>query len=133
MLCPFVAIGERKSNDLQQVILNLIKNAQDAMPHGGQIGVSTDQIERYGSAWASLSISDTGPGIPTELKSRIFESFFSTKDRDKGTGLGLAVSMRIVKEHGGDINFRNREGGGAVFQIVLPSNQELGRLRQLDE
>ncbi len=113
-------------NDLQQVIINLIKNARDAMPEGGQIDVSTEEIVLNGRLWAGLSIGDTGTGIPGELKSRIFESFFSTKDYDKGTGLGLAVSMRIVKEHGGDISFSNRDEGGAVFRIVLPSDQNLG-------
>ena len=110
-------------NELQQVIINLVKNARDAMPDGGRIEVSTEEIQLNGRSGAGLSISDTGPGIPSELKGRIFESFFSTKDLDKGTGLGLAVSSRIVTEHGGEISFRNREGGGAEFRIVLPSNQ----------
>lgn len=110
------------SNDLQQVIMNLIKNARDAMPDGGSIGVGTEVIERDGGKCVSLTISDTGPGVPSELSGRIFESFFSTKERGKGTGLGLSVSMRIVREHGGDIECRNGEEGGAVFQVVLPAH-----------
>jgi PAS domain S-box-containing protein len=117
---PSLPLVKGNSNDLQQVIINLVKNARDAMPHGGRIGVRTEEIDRADGTWASLSISDMGPGIPAEHEDRIFESFFTTKDTSKGTGLGLAVSMKIVREHGGDIKFRNREAGGAVFQIVLP-------------
>lgn len=119
---PSLPLVRGNSNDLQQVIINLIKNAKDAMPQGGQIAMSTEVTEQNGARWVTLSISDTGPGIPSEAKDRIFQSFFTTKERNKGTGLGLAVSMRIVKEHGGDISFRNRHDGGAVFQIRLPAH-----------
>ncbi|MFH1114854.1 MAG: PAS domain S-box protein [Pseudomonadota bacterium] len=118
---PSLPLVNANSNDLQQVIINLVKNACDAMPNGGRIGVLTEEIDRDGCKWVSLSISDSGPGIPPEHRDQIFKSFFTTKDTNKGTGLGLAVSMRIIKEHGGDLRFRNREAGGAVFQILLPA------------
>ncbi len=115
---------EGNSNDLQQVIINLVKNACDAMPNGGRIGVRTETTDRDDRKWVSLSISDSGPGIPEEYGDQIFKSFFTTKGTNEGTGLGLAVSMRIIKEHGGDLRFTNREAGGAVFQILLPAYHE---------
>jgi signal transduction histidine kinase len=108
------------SNDLQQVFINLIKNARDAMPQGGRIGVSTNGLLEEGDEFICVHISDTGPGVSPVVADRVFESFFTTKERGKGTGLGLAVSKRIVKEHGGRIGFTNSRGGGAVFWVILP-------------
>jgi signal transduction histidine kinase len=109
------------SNDLQQVIINLIKNARDAMPNGGRIGLSTSHLEQEGTVLISACVSDTGPGISEEMTDRIFEPFFTTKERGKGTGLGLAVGRRIVKEHGGFIEATNNPEGGALFQVVIPA------------
>jgi len=109
------------SNDLQQVIINLVKNARDAMPDGGSIDVTTCRASAEGSDAVSVSVSDTGPGVPAPIAERVFESFFTTKPRDKGTGLGLAVGKRIVEEHGGTISLANRVEGGAMFRIVLPA------------
>ena len=108
------------SNDLQQVFINLIKNARDAMPQGGRIGVSTNGLVEEGDEFICVHISDTGPGVSPVVADRVFESFFTTKERGKGTGLGLAVSKRIVKEHGGRIGFTNNPGEGAVFWVILP-------------
>ena len=110
------------SNTLQQVIINLVKNACDVMPRGGQIAISTripkvDQQE----SWIRISIADTGPGIPHDLVDRLFDPFFTTKEGGKGTGLGLAVSKRIVEEQGGRLTCENLEKqAGAVFHILLP-------------
>ncbi len=110
------------SNTLQQVIINLVKNACDVMPRGGQIAISTripkvDQQE----SWIRISIADTGPGIPHDLVDRLFDPFFTTKEGGKGTGLGLAVSKRIVEEQGGRLTCENLEKQtGAVFHILLP-------------
>jgi len=112
------------SNDLQQVIINIVKNAQDAMSEGGCIGVSTDRIEDEQGQWVRISISDTGPGIPPDIGVRIFDSFFTTKARHRGTGLGLAVGKRIMHEHGGRIGFENQPEGGAVFRILFPAAAE---------
>lgn len=108
------------SNDLQQVIINLVKNARDAMPDGGRIEVATCRANVEGVDSVVVTISDTGPGIPEGIVGRVFDSFFTTKPREKGTGLGLAVGKRIIEEHGGAISISNRVEGGASFRIVLP-------------
>jgi two-component system NtrC family sensor kinase len=113
------------SNSLQQVIINLVKNACDAMPGGGQITIST-QISNVGEqeSWIRLSIADTGPGIPNDLVDRLFDPFFTTKESGKGTGLGLVVSKRIVEEQGGRLTCENLENEtGAVFHILLPASK----------
>lgn len=115
---PFI---EGNSNDLQQVIINLVKNARDAMPEGGMITVSTQRLTTAKGVWVDMSIADMGPGISPEIQDKIFESFFTTKAKDKGTGLGLSVSKRIVAEHHGHITATNSPSGGAIFQIVLPT------------
>jgi PAS domain S-box-containing protein len=109
------------SNSLQQVIINLVKNAREAMEGGGEITIFTGVENPSGNEkWARISIADTGPGIPNEHIHRLFQPFFTTKPGGKGTGLGLAVSKRIVEEHQGRIWFENLPGGGAVFHIMLP-------------
>lgn len=101
---------------LQQVFLNLLLNAADATPEGGRITVNTCHDKKEGTI--VVEVHDTGKGIPDELTERIFQPFFTTKG--KGTGLGLAVSKRIVEEHGGTITASNHVSGGAVFRVVLP-------------
>ena len=101
---------------LQQVFLNLVNNAHDAMPDGGTITLRT---YRDGSRLIA-EVRDTGSGIPPEIQPRVFEPFFTTKDVGKGTGLGLAVSYGIVRAHGGDLTVESRQGDGAVFRVVLP-------------
>ena len=109
------------SNSLQQVIMNVVKNARDAMPEGGCITLTTN-VERWRDRgqWVHISISDTGPGVSSQIADDLFNPFFTTKRGGKGTGLGLAVSKRIVEEHGGHITFENCAAGGAVFHILLP-------------
>jgi two-component system, NtrC family, sensor kinase len=110
------------SNSLQQVIINVVKNARDAMPHGGKIALVTAMENgRDRNQWVRLSISDTGPGISPEIAGSLFAPFVTTKRRGKGTGLGLAVSKRIVEEHGGHILFDDKAGSGATFHILLPT------------
>ncbi|MFN3476423.1 MAG: sensor histidine kinase [Candidatus Methylomirabilales bacterium] len=111
---------------LQQVFLNLIANALDAMPEGGTLRVMTRQVASdQGSAtgdtdFVEMSVADTGRGIPPEHLDRIFEPFFTTKEIGKGTGLGLAICQRIVKAHGGRIEVESRVGVGTTFSILLP-------------
>jgi signal transduction histidine kinase len=102
---------------LQQVFLNLLLNAADAIPDGGKITVKTC-ADKEGKTVA-IELHDTGKGIPPELAGKIFLPFFTTKGKGKGSGLGLAVSKRIVEEHGGSIRFANNSAGGATFTIIL--------------
>ncbi|MDO8723766.1 MAG: ATP-binding protein [Syntrophales bacterium] len=101
---------------LQQVFLNLFLNAADAIPEEGEITVRTCHDKTEGNI--AVELHDTGKGIPPELTEKIFQPFFTTKG--KGTGLGLAVSRRVVEEHGGAITASNNASGGAVFRIILP-------------
>ncbi|HEY8368050.1 MAG TPA: PAS domain S-box protein [Thermodesulfobacteriota bacterium] len=104
-------------NQLAQVLLNLVNNAREAMTGGGTIRLTTSaDPDRPG--WVRLSVADTGPGIPADLQGRIFDPFFTTKPT--GSGLGLAVSFGIVKDHGGVMTVESREGEGATFTIALP-------------
>lgn len=126
---------------LVQVLVNLLRNAVDAMHESAGTGaarsgssrivVTGDRFERDGRSWSSLRISDNGPGIAPELLGRLFQPFVSTRLDSKGTGLGLAVAEGIIREHGGMILARNRDdgsgagGGGAEFEVVLPSADDV--------
>jgi signal transduction histidine kinase len=105
-------------NELQlnQVFTNLVTNAIDAMPDGGKLLVRLREVN--GSLHAE--IQDTGSGIPPAIQDRVFEPFVTTKNFDKGTGLGLALSQRIIAQHNGKINFETREGLGTKFMVALP-------------
>ncbi|MBL9033063.1 MAG: HAMP domain-containing histidine kinase [Phycisphaerae bacterium] len=117
---PESLVIECDGDRLVQVLVNILRNAADASPAGATIDAET--TERDGRPWASISIADEGPGIDPEVRSRLFEPFASTKLDSRGTGLGLAVAEGIVREHGGLILARNREGvHGAVFEIMLPA------------
>ena len=107
------------SNQLQQVIINMVNNSRDALfPGGGTVKIKTSAVAAEGKKWVSLEISDTGQGIPGAIISRIFDSFFTTKA--KGTGLGLSVSKKIIEEHGGTITATNLQGSGVSFIVSLP-------------
>jgi signal transduction histidine kinase len=104
---------------VKQVFLNLFNNAIDAMPGGGTLSVSTDQVgERI-----QVAVSDTGVGMDDETRSLVFTPFFSTRAADgEGTGLGLSVSRQIVESHGGTIEVESRPGHGAIFTVWLPAS-----------
>jgi PAS domain S-box-containing protein len=104
------------SNKMQQVFLNLFLNARDAMETGGRLIVTT----RTDGDSLKIDVADTGKGIPQEDLPRIFDPFFTTKVAKKGTGLGLAVSYGIVREHGGTIDVTSQPGEGTVFHLDLP-------------
>jgi signal transduction histidine kinase len=106
---------------LQQVFLNLLLNAIDAMHDGGTLGVKTFLLPDKQSV--VIEISDTGEGIPEDMKSRIFQPFITTKSR--GTGLGLAITSRLIDQHGGDLGVDNNRDGGATFRINLPVTREV--------
>lgn len=107
----------------RQVFLNILQNARDAMPSGGTLTVTTAAVP----AGAEVRVTDTGGGIRQEHMDRIFDAFFTTKDKAKGVGLGLSVCYSIVKDHGGDIRVESTPGKGATFIVTLP----VGRISAL--
>jgi signal transduction histidine kinase len=117
------------SDRLQQVLINLLLNAVQAMPDGGALVVETDTVKRTrpgleGSAvqdFVSIAVTDNGIGIPADIKDKIFDPFYTTKEGRGGTGLGLAVVSGIVKEHDGWIDVDDAKPGGTVFRVFLPA------------
>ena len=112
------------TNLLKQALLNIIINAQQAMPEGGELIIRT---ARRGDA-VEIQITDTGAGIPPEDQSRVFQIYYSTKEG--GTGLGLATARRIVEQHDGTIRLYSAVGKGTNFVITLPADGPHGRERQ---
>jgi PAS domain S-box-containing protein len=117
---------------LYQVLLNLCVNARDAMPNGGVLTLSAENAtllnpdeagnpQARPTAYLRLIVSDTGTGIPDEIRERIFDPFFTTKELGKGTGLGLSTTLGIVKDHDGFINLYSETGKGTAFNIYLPA------------
>ncbi|MGP1310533.1 MAG: sensor histidine kinase [Phycisphaerales bacterium] len=114
---------------LGQVLVNLLRNAADAMDGHGAITVLADAFERDNRRWVSIRVRDEGPGIAPEVLSRLFEPFVSTRLDARGTGLGLAVSEGIVREHGGvmlahNLTAEEASATGAEFEIVLPDDED---------
>jgi PAS domain S-box-containing protein len=108
--------GTGNAAKLQQVFMNLILNARDAMPQGGRLEIATTADDDS----IIIRFRDTGSGIASEHLAKIYDPFFTTKQIGKGTGLGLAVSYGIIRDHGGDIIVESQEGEGTLFQITLP-------------
>jgi two-component system cell cycle sensor histidine kinase/response regulator CckA len=117
---------------LYQVLMNLVVNARDAMPHGGRLQVEAKNAEideNYASMqpdakpgrYVVISVADTGIGIPAGLLGKIFEPFFTTKEVGKGTGLGLSTSLGIVRAHGGFLTVYSEQGKGTCFKVYLPA------------
>ncbi|HEX3799611.1 MAG TPA: PAS domain S-box protein [Verrucomicrobiae bacterium] len=121
---------------LHQVMLNLCVNSRDAMPDGGTLAISVENVVLNGQQTVMASgdkpcphvvieVHDTGTGIPEEIREKIFDPFFTTKELGKGTGLGLSTTLAIVKNHGGFINLYSEAGQGTVFRIYLPAHISL--------
>jgi signal transduction histidine kinase len=102
---------------LQQILLNLINNAFQAMKNGGRLDIS---VRKEGEKTVSIRISDTGPGISPENKKKIFEPFFTTKGPEGGIGLGLSITFGLVRKLKGDISVQSKLGEGTAFEINLP-------------
>lgn len=109
---------EGHKGQIQQVLLNLLLNATQAMPEGGAITLTAGSEERGGTQHATLDVSDTGNGIPEALRDRVFDSFLS--GRPDGTGLGLAIAKRIMLSHHGDITLKETSRGGTTMRLSLP-------------
>lgn len=118
---------------LHQVLLNLCVNARDAMPNGGRLVLGIENVfldeafaalnpDAHVGAYVVFKVVDTGMGIPPDLRDRIFEPFYTTKEIGKGTGLGLSTTMAIVKSHGGFINLYSEVGKGTTFKVYLPAD-----------
>ena len=118
-LSPDLPPIEAVPGELEQVFLNLVLNAVDAMPEGGSLHVSSCRTDDDRLA---MAVSDTGTGILPEHMDRIFEPFFSTKEG--GTGLGLSISYSVVERHGGDITVQSVVGEGTTFTVWLPALAE---------
>jgi two-component system cell cycle sensor histidine kinase/response regulator CckA len=134
------------STQLHQAILNFCINARDAMPKGGTLTLSAENAyldegeltihpEAKAGAYTTLSVSDTGTGIPTHVQARMFEPFFTTKEPGYGTGLGLSTVRNILKNHNGFVTFETEEAKGTRFKIYLPaevtSKASVGNARAL--
>ena len=121
-------------SQMEQVLMNLCLNARDAMPRGGRLALRTQTIllddDRGGddaapSRYVRLSVSDTGSGMPAELRERIFEPFFTTKEAGRGTGLGLSTVYGIVQNHAGLVHVHSEPGAGSTFEVDLPADQDV--------
>jgi signal transduction histidine kinase/FixJ family two-component response regulator len=122
-LAPGLPLVQGDSGHLQQVLMNLLGNARQALEQqeGGTIRLRTKKI---GERRVLLEVADDGPGIPPAILARIFDPFFTTKPAGVGTGLGLAIVLTVVREHGGQVHVLSPPQGGAVFQIELPAVAE---------
>jgi two-component system cell cycle sensor histidine kinase/response regulator CckA len=128
-------------NQMEQVIMNLLVNARDAMPEGGSITIDTSAVTAGEGApaipsyvpagqYVLLRVSDTGIGIPEEIRNKIFEPFFTTKERGKGTGLGLSMVYGVVSEHKGYITVQSTLKEGTVFNVFLPVSSRVMKIEK---
>ncbi len=145
-LSPDTGHTRADAGQLEQVIMNLVVNAKDAMPEGGRLTLqSSDVTVRQNPShhrfiqpgrYAVISVSDTGHGMDKETKSRIFEPFFTTKEKGKGTGLGLSTVYGIVKQSNGYVFAQSEPGAGTTFYVYLPrvedAAEELSPAKSLD-
>jgi len=121
-------------SQIEQVLLNLYVNSWQAMPNGGDLYISTENVilndgyegrsEVKPGRYAKMSVTDTGIGMDEETQKKVFDPFFTTKEIERGTGLGLASAYGIVQNHNGMITVRSRPGAGATLEILLPASDK---------
>ncbi|MBI3205874.1 MAG: PAS domain S-box protein [Myxococcales bacterium] len=137
-LDPKVGYVRADRGQLEQVLMNLVVNARDAMPSGGELVIATAAVEAGAAllatypelasgSWVRLSVRDSGEGMPPEVLARIFEPFFTTKEQGKGTGLGLSTVYGIVRQSGGHVRVESQPGQGSRFDVYLPRLGEAER------
>jgi signal transduction histidine kinase len=125
-LSEHLPLARADAEHLRQVLINLIRNAEQAMAHAGKVSLSTRLRQDRAAAqagvepvnWIEISVHDEGPGIAPHVLEQMFVPFFTTKAA--GTGLGLAISQRVIEEMGGRIEVQSRPGTGSTFTVVLP-------------
>ena len=141
---PNLEVVRADRSQVQQVIMNLVVNAKDAMPHGGRITIRTKNVMSHhqGSSvgkdapaghYVALLVEDTGEGVEPAIRERIFEPFFTTKPLGRGTGLGLATVYGIVKQSKGDLQVQSTPGHGATFTVFLPAVTSPGLVVELSQ
>jgi len=119
-LQPDLPWASMDSNQIKQVLLNLVHNALQAMPDGGNMEIKSEAASRNERDWVVVSVRDTGVGISPQEQARIFEPFYTTKGDRGGTGLGLSVTYGIITDHGGQIDVESQSGAGSKFMVWLP-------------
>ena len=131
VLQPEAAKVRADPSQIEQVVLNLVVNARDAMPSGGRVTVTVDSVELdemaamglvegHAGTYARLAVTDTGLGMDDHTKGQLFEPFFTTKEQGKGTGLGLSIVYGIAKQNGGYVTVVSEPGRGSSFVVWLP-------------
>jgi signal transduction histidine kinase len=120
-LQPGIPPVRANRGQLEQVVINLVANARDAMPRGGRVRIDTSVRVTAGVEYVVLRVTDTGTGMDADTRARIFDPFFTTKGPEAGTGLGLSIVYGIVQQAGGDVRVTSAPGAGSQFEVVWPA------------